>query len=330
MADFFVNCDWGTSRFRLRLASLDGGTIVAEHCSQLGVGRLAEDSTADARPARFAAALAGGLVALGQQQAELRGATVAISGMASSSIGWLELPYASLPWRLDGSAAVWRELTAEETGLPQRTVLISGVRAASDVLRGEETEALGLFQLPLGAPLAERSIVVFPGTHSKHLRIVDGAMVDFQTFMTGELFEVLARHSLLRYSVGPEAGENSPRAEESPSFVEGVRLAGELPLAAALFRVRTRQVLDGRTAEENRALLSGVLIGAELAYLAAAADRGTPVVLAAATGLSAPYEAAVSALGLAPRTVVIPPDDVARLSALGQALLLRHIGNRPL
>ena len=74
----------------------------------------------------------------------------------------------------------------------------------------------------------------------------------------------------------------------------------------------------------NREFLSGVLIGGELAYLAEA-DRDAPIVLAAAAGLAAPYQAAIAALGLAPRTVIIPPDDVARLSALGQALLLQRI-----
>ena len=233
MADFFVNCDWGTSRFRLRLVAVDDGTIVAEHDSPLGVGRLAEESPVADRPGRFAAALAGGLEALGTRHAaELRGATVAISGMASSSVGWLELPYASLPWRLDGADAVWRELPAPAGAGPgHRTILISGVRAASDVMRGEETEAVGVFQLPLAAPLGERAIVVLPGTHSKHLRILGNSIVDFQTYMTGELFEVLARHSLLRHSVGPGGADSPPVADVSASFAEGVRLAGELPLA---------------------------------------------------------------------------------------------------
>ena len=34
-----------------------------------------------------------------------------------------------------------------------------------------------------------RALVIIPGTHSKHLSIDDGRVNDFQTFMTGELFE---------------------------------------------------------------------------------------------------------------------------------------------
>ncbi len=326
MADFFVNCDWGTSRFRLRLVAIDGGAIVAEHDSPLGVGRLAEETPVAARPGRFAAALADGLGAPGTRHAaELRGATVVVSGMASSTIGWLELAYSELPWRVDGSDSVWRELPAPAgAGLGHRTILISGVRAASDVMRGEETEALGLFQLPLAAPLGKRSIVVLPGTHSKHLRILGNAIIDFQTFMTGELFGVLAQHSVLRHSVGPGGGTARRRTTSRRRLSRECGWPASCRWRTALFRVRTRQVLDGMEPAANRDFLSGVLIGGELAYLAGA-DRDAPIVLAAAASLAAPYEAGIAALGLAARTVVIPPDDVARLSAPGQALLLRQI-----
>jgi 2-dehydro-3-deoxygalactonokinase len=272
-------------------------------------------------------------------EAHLDSAPVIISGMAGSSIGWLELPYARVPWRLDGSDSLWRELepVAGPRGL-HRVILLSGVRTATDVMRGEETEALGLFQLDSVAgpshrgthttrPLPERSIVIMPGTHSKHLHVEAAAIVDFETFMTGELFEVLGRHSILRHSIG-DAGppEQYPSTECAAAFKDGVRLASELPLSAALFRVRTRDVLDAAGAHQNRAFCSGLVIGGELAYLRHRAGSEVPIVLCATGPLAEQYAAALDSLGLGGRLNVIPSCDAKRLSALGQALVARHLG----
>ena len=39
-------------------------------------------------------------------------------------------------------------------------------------------------------------VYVLPGTHSKWARVEAGRIVGFETFMTGEMFELLARNSL--------------------------------------------------------------------------------------------------------------------------------------
>jgi 2-keto-3-deoxy-galactonokinase len=98
-----------------------------------------------------------------------------------------------------------------------------------------------------------------------------------------------------------------------------------MPLSHALFRVRTRQLLDQRGPVENRAFLSGLLIGAELVGLTSSSED-QPVVLAAGPAMVEAYARALGALGLSNRTVVVPAEDVARLSALGQAVLLRRVG----
>ena len=112
---------------------------------------------------------------------------ILISGMASSSIGWRELPYACLPFPLDGSGARWQEI--ERVG-EHRVFVFSGLAAESDVLRGEETEVLGLAAGGALAPFREQALLVLPGTHSKHVRIEAGSITGFSTYMTGELFEV--------------------------------------------------------------------------------------------------------------------------------------------
>src|SRR6185295_9114432 len=117
----FVSGDWGTSNFRLRL--VEGTTVKAEVRTDEGTAKLA--ALGGDRAEAFRSTLAKGLEQLRAPVA----LPVVISGMASSSIGWKELPYAKLPFSLDGRDAVWEKVEG-------RVYLISGLRSATDVLRG--------------------------------------------------------------------------------------------------------------------------------------------------------------------------------------------------
>jgi 2-dehydro-3-deoxygalactonokinase len=237
--------------------------------------------------------------------------------MASSSVGWQELPYARVPASVDGRdlVAVAVEPLACPSG-PHAVTLLSGLRTDVDIMRGEETQLVGLFQLSEIAQFAERSRVIMPGTHSKHVQIDRGRITDFTTYMTGELFDVLTHHSLLSHSVAPVEAPAQMPPVESGDFVEGVLAARHRPLAATLFRVRTRQVLDQRPATENREYLSGLLIGSELATLADPDQAQIPLVLCATASLAARYAVAAAALGLGGRLYAVGPEVVDRLPCL--------------
>jgi 2-dehydro-3-deoxygalactonokinase len=322
----FVNCDWGTSRLRLRAVRIDPWQVTTEFRSLDGVAALAELHPPAVRPQGYRSLLLDGLQPLLAKQPDLlTEAPILISGMASSSIGWQELPYARLPQAVDGSGLTCHELPPVESRLgAHRVLLISGVCSDSDVMRGEETELVGLFSLPLGGRLAENSLVIKPGTHSKHLRVTAGRLVSFQTFMTGELFDVLSRHSILQHSLENEP-QGTPVADETPDLRAGVRHALSLPLAASLFRVRTRQLLNGVTGASNRAFLSGMLIGAELAYLQESGLAELPLVLCATQPLANHYLAALEELGVMERVTVLSADETEMLSARGQAVVWRRI-----
>ena len=72
-------------------------------------------------------------------------------------------------------------------------------------MRGEETQLLGLGTLWPGF----YGVVCMPGTHSKWVQLAGRRVERFATAMTGELFEVLRSHSVLRHSLnGPLQGPN--------------------------------------------------------------------------------------------------------------------------
>lgn len=292
----FVSCDWGTSNFRLRRVE---GAVLDEVRTDEGTAKLAAQE--GDRALAFRQTLMRGLERLKAPPS----CPVVISGMASSSIGWKELPYAKLPFALDGRDAVWEKLE-------DRFYLISGLRSSTDILRGEETEALGLVAT-LGREMPFEAVFVLPGTHSKHLEVNPGGIATFRTFMTGELFDLLARQSVLRHSTDPAA----PFDREG--FLEGVQESLSRPLPSALFRVRTRQVLEKRAVPSNTSFLSGLLVGTELASLR---NSDVPVIVAAGERLRTSYAAAGEALGMGPRLRLV---DSEPLSVLGQGVILQRI-----
>jgi len=304
----FISCDWGTSRFRLRLVDRTDQRILAEYATDEGIQNLAATHPAkDGRCEFLGTVLERGIAALDADgQSDI---PVVISGMASSSLGWQALPYAVLPAPVDGGSLRFVDFFL--TGRKVR--LVSGLQAASDVMRGEETELIGIFAAPGRRPLAEDCIVVLPGTHSKHARLRAGNIVGFTTYMTGELYGLLCRNSTL------ETPDDA--VFDASAFLAGTRAAGNNGLSAALFQTRARAVLGHLPARHSRAFLSGVLIGAEIASLARGDARN--IVLAAGDQLARQYSLALGELLPDASVVRIPPADLAATVA-GHARILSH------
>jgi len=306
----FISCDWGTSRLRLRLVERFSGRILAARSTEEGIRQIAHlNPDPGARRERLAATLEQGIAALAPDLPE--NLTVVMSGMASANLGWQELPYASLPADIDGRTLHWIDLP--HAG--RRLRLISGLRSETDVMRGEETELVGLFSTPHLRELSEDCTVILPGSHSKHVRLAAGRIVDFTTFLTGELFGLLARQSTLANPAEPEF--------DPESFLAGLQASRSLGLSAALFQTRARVVLGALPASHSRAFLSGTLIGAELLTLCGSPKR--PLVLAAGPDFAREYALALRELLPNSAFTEIAPAELAAAVVAGHTLVL----NRP-
>ena len=291
----FVVVDWGTSSFRGWLISA-GGEALAE--SRGGEGML---HCAAAGAGGFAAVLRDHLARLGAPA----GAPVLICGMAGARQGWAEAPYLKVPTRLDALHEGALRIDA-----PGDIRILPGIAQARadrpDVMRGEETQLLGMTEPDF------TGLVCIPGTHSKWIRIDAGRIVAFSTYMTGELFSVMAQHSILVHAV-ETAG---PPPADSAAFREGLAtaLAAPTALTASLFRLRAAQLLGFEQRAEGAARLSGLLIGSELADAMRQHGPFRSVRLIGAGALGQLYEAALAGQGLAVKTV-----DAEQASRLGLA-----------
>lgn len=238
----FIAGDWGTTN--LRAWRLDAeGQVVARRDFALGVSRLERGTAGEVFETQVRPALGGeGLPAL-------------LCGMIGSNLGWMAAGY--LPCPAD-PAQLARGLAHPAPGVSIVPGLTCAGLSGPDVMRGEETQVLGW----LAADPARRKgwrVLCLPGTHAKWVAVADGQIVRFLTAMTGELFDLLKTHSVLR-----AAGA----AEDMAAFTLGVMAAGDgSALANRLFSARGR-FLAGDLAEASvESYLSGLLIGAEIGAL---------------------------------------------------------------
>lgn len=264
----YIAVDWGTTNRRAYL--LDGS------------GQLA-DSFADDRgvaamdPADYDAAIADIRDRLGDLP-------ILLAGMVSSRNGWREVAYVSCPASLADLAAavVWVE--------PGRTGIVPGVSqsgpAGADVMRGEEVQAWGAVR---SGSIGPHATVCHPGTHAKWITLEDGRITAFRTRMTGELFALLARHSILAPQLRAQA-----RIDEA--FGRGVddALAG-VDILSGLFRVRAEYLL-GELFGEPASYTSGLLIGSDI-KAGLDSHRGEPIALLGRPDLCALYAAALQRAG---------------------------------
>jgi 2-dehydro-3-deoxygalactonokinase len=293
-----IAVDWGTSSFRLWV--LDGEDKVLSE-SRGGDGML------------FAAREGFANVLLRHLKAAKAPADrpILICGMAGARGGWAEAGYVETPANL--SAISERAIAAPGVKRDIRILpgLCQRLEGRPDVMRGEETQLLGA-----ASALAGRALVCMPGTHSKWVTVEDGRVEGFSTYMTGELYDAISRHTIL---AAPE--KTVADGPESAAFKDAVRAAFAQPgrITSQLFAARSGQLLNGATPSAALAHISGTLIGAEIGG-ATGSDNRHKIQLVASGGLRSLYESAFRTLDMTTHT--IDADDAVRK---GLAIAAREI-----
>lgn len=328
MKNYLLGCDWGTSSFRLRLINISDHQLLGELISQEGIvntfnaWKKSSKKSGITRNQYFCHYLKKQIDALSAKLAmSLDHVTVVVSGMASSSIGMEEIPYAHLPFAVDGRQASIRCFDMQE-GFPHKVILISGVQSQQDVMRGEETQLIGLMALlDRAGHQYKDAILIFPGTHSKHVYIQNSQVVNFQTFMTGEIFNLMAKYSILKDSIEISAF-TAYKASDLDAFKLGLKEAGASNILHGLFTTRTNQLFGKLSKKQNYLYLSGLLIGTELRHLLE--KENYPLVLCSGSNLNKFYILAIEELQLSSRTTSIAADLIDKAAITGQIKVFQN------
>lgn len=211
---------------------------------------------------------------------------VLLSGMIGSRQGWKFAPYLPCP---AGPAELAGALV--DIGFDwARVKLVPGLSGVdesgvAEVMRGEETQALGVESL-----LREGGLACLPGLHSKWVRVAGGRIVGFTTYMTGETFGALRGHTILARMMrdGPTDGE---------PFDAGIARSAEPGgLLHHVFSVRALVLAEQLTEADASPYLSGILVGHEVRAALAQAPE-TVVQVIGTPDITALYAKAIAACG---------------------------------
>lgn len=289
-----IAVDWGTSNFRaFRLGS--DGAILARRSSHAGILRVEDGLFAEALRAEIGDWLANGET------------NILLCGMIGSRQGWVETRYLPCPAGISDLANSVTEVPfagAEVRLVPG--VAGSDSEGVPEVMRGEETEAMGILDECGGDGL-----VCFPGTHSKWIYLSDRKIASFITCMTGELYGALRESTILERTMTADV------AVDCAAFHRGVaRSEDSSGLLHHLFGVRTLTLMGELKEEASASYLSGLLIGHEVR---AAMPDAALVHLVGAAALCSLYAQAIKACG--GYATMEDEDSAARgLAAIGRRL----------
>ncbi len=239
-----IAIDWGTSNFRAFLLD-DNGALLETRFAKQGILRVENGD--------FAQALREQVWDWLESFSDI---PLLMSGMVGSRQGWKEVPYLACPVSLNQLATGLQSVPFQNNPC----WIVPGLRVdyndgRTDVMRGEETQIIGALSQDEDH-LSQ--VFCLPGTHSKWAWVENGQLIHFTTFMTGEIFTLLAKHSILgRLMRGNKT--------DLVAFERGMVWAERSEeMLSQLFQVRTQVLANKLSTSGVHSFLSGMLIGYEL------------------------------------------------------------------
>lgn len=290
----WIGMDWGSSN--LRAWYFDREQVIDFRANKEGIKNLNGSK-------EFARAFA--QITKGWELAQT---PIIACGMIGSRNGWQEVPYVNMrrsaPFNIANLVNHLYELTPakvrelqnilEKVHRKKTTIgkiyLIPGiaqrVKTMPEVMRGEETQLLGLCVIKKVGSYLKGSIkpkqdshakvtelAIVPGTHSKWVWLHgDGRekIPFFQTFMSGEIFSLFTEYSMLKHSTKLPSYSATrfialrSLTIEKKYFLEGLAMAKSTSITENLFHIRSYDLLYGPNPVCAHYRLSGLIIGVEV------------------------------------------------------------------
>lgn len=271
-----IGIDWGTTSFRAFKIGNDG-SVLDRISAKCGIMNLPENDFKSA------------LLDLIGPWIDSKQLPIIASGMITSRNGWIETEYMSTPTGAKELATGLRSVQfSNHLCINFVPGVSSDTHGVPDVMRGEETQIIGEF-LSGGSD----GVYLLPGTHTKWAEVSSGKVQNFSTFMTGELFNIICKHSILR-KLMTEGDFNREGFEkgvltgisESQNILQSLFSARTLPLFAMLS--------DYAVAD----YISGMLIGTEVQSQLTQLKPESSITIIGRGDLAERYEIALGILGI--------------------------------
>lgn len=316
-ADLIALLDGGTTRTRLRL--WDGRSIVWQASRAIGARDVAKNGRNGNGREDLVSAVAD-LVA--EARAAARFDILLASGMIGSNVGLSEVPQLVAPVAYAELASAIVPVQIPSIGtihfIPGIRTVVGKVEIASisrtDVMRGEETEIVGLRR---SLQLSGHANFFHAGSHHKFVRTDDKHILSSTTALSGEILNAVMNGTILASSVTPLA---ALKAVDMAYWMEGLQATQNNGFARAAFCVRLIDQLMHVSPEQATAYLLGTVAALDLQIL----DDTAPLFLYGHLTITEPLAQYLSQQG---KTAYVVPKDLSEsAAAAGAANLWRESG----
>ncbi|MBP3918140.1 MAG: 2-dehydro-3-deoxygalactonokinase [Clostridia bacterium] len=322
-----LTIDGGTTNTRFCI--MDNGRLLSAEKLPLGI----RDTLTENRTSLFRHGIAEKIRELiAKYEASDNGIRACVfSGMITSEAGLYSVPHISVPVGIKELAAqtacvmlhdiapipfyfIPGVKTYEEIPVPSDAAALMSL----DIMRGEETELVGIMTKLHLTKNGSPHIFLLPGSHMKIVSANGaGQILSFRTAMTGELFRAAAEHTILTASLDGQL----PDTVDAACLRLGFDCASENGFAEAAFKVRLiHRCYPSTTPSQRYSFLLGAVLEREI-HAVRTAD--VPVVIAG----SQPFRCALAVLLgdiLQPQHILCVPDNVAEHAAAYGADAIYH------
>ncbi|MDI6871430.1 MAG: 2-dehydro-3-deoxygalactonokinase [Bacillota bacterium] len=273
---YVVAIDGGTTNTRASVVDLESLAVRATARRAAGARNTGAQGR-ESLEAATAEAVSSALEQAGVVEEEV--AEVVASGMITSEAGLLDVPHVVAPAGVREVAQgtvrrlfppIWPAPITFVPGVKVLEVPYQSGRPVpverimtQDIMRGEESETLGLLHL---LKLRGPAIFVLPGSHTKLLLVdEENRITTSVTTIAGELASAVASATLLARSL--ESGNLGTVDEEAA--LAGFEAARRHGLGRSLFSLRLLHLLAATNVDQRKSYLWGALVAGDVAALEA-------------------------------------------------------------
>jgi len=179
------------------------------------------------------------------------------SGMITSEFGLVNLPHITTPAGIsDLHRTMYETVFNDISSIP--FVFVRGVKTNSknlencDMMRGEETELMGLF--------CGEGVYILPGSHSKIINAEkNGNITDFKTMLTGEMIASLSKNTILKDSVDIKTAKI-----DIEYLLKGFEFCKQNGINNSLFKVRILKNMFSANPSQVYSFFLGVVLQGEV------------------------------------------------------------------
>lgn len=193
------------------------------------------------------------------------------SGMITSNVGLYELAHQIAPAGItelaQGMVKVDMPEVAEQPiwfvpGVRNNAAAVSAENVeAMDIMRGEETEVIGVIQ---SMNLQGSALIILPGSHSKFIRIDEkNRITGCVTTIGGELLDVITQNTILASSLQHGFADEI----DSAALLQGYQTCQQVGLSRSCFSVRILDMFAHQSKNQKANFLLGAVLSSDISAI---------------------------------------------------------------